>query len=86
MLLGVDLGEKTTGLATSDSSLATPFKTITHKTNAEALEKITKEIDDLGVNTVVVGFVEGKIKPFFENFVNKLQAQRPSIKTVVNLL
>lgn len=83
MILGIDLGQKTTGLAISESSLATPYKTITHKTNQEALIKIIAQIDQLEIDTVVLGFVEGKIKPFFENFAQKLRVEKPNIKVVL---
>ena len=83
MILGIDLGQKTTGLATSESTLATPYQTITHKTPQEALAKILAIVDQLSVDTIVLGFVEGKIKPFFENFARKLEEQRPKIKVVL---
>lgn len=83
MILGIDLGEKTTGLATSDSQLSTPYATITHKDQTEAMAKIAKVCDDLNVETVILGFVEGKIKPLFVNFANKLQAARPKLKIVL---
>ncbi len=83
MLLGVDLGKKTTGLAISESTLATPYKTITHKTEKEALTKIIAQIDELNIDTVILGFVEGKIKPFFVNFAKKLQVQKPKIKVIL---
>ena len=83
MILGIDLGQKTTGLATSESLLATPYSTITHKDQAEALAKITNVCDDLAADTVVIGFVEGKIKPLFENFAKNLQTTRPNLKIVL---
>lgn len=83
MLLGIDLGQKTTGLAISESTLATPYKTLIHKTEKEALTKIVAQIDELDASVVVLGFVEGKIKPFFENFAKKLQAQRPKTKVIL---
>ena len=83
MILGIDLGEKTTGLASSESLLATPYATITHKDQIEALAKVLNVCDDLGVDTIVLGFVEGKIKALFENFANKLKAARPDIKIIL---
>ena len=81
MILGVDLGEKTTGLATSDSLLASPYKTISHKNIEEAQKQVIRIIDQEKIDTVVVGFVEGKIKPMFTNFAKKLQDQK--IKRIV---
>ena len=85
MILGVDLGEKTTGLATSDSLLASPYKTISHKNIEEAQKQVIRIIDQEKIDTVVVGFVEGKIKPMFTNFAKKLQHTLPNIKVVQNL-
>lgn len=83
MILGIDLGEKTTGLATSDSKLSTPYTTITHKDQTEALVKIINVCDALRVDTVIIGFVEGKIKSMFENFAQKLRAERPDLKIML---
>lgn len=83
MILAIDLGEKTTGLAISDSSIATPYKTITHKNTEEALIKIKSVIEYENVDTVVLGFVEGKIKPMFEAFATNLQITMPNIKIVM---
>jgi len=83
MILAIDLGEKTTGLAISDSSIATPYKTITHKNTEEALAKIKPIIEDENVDTVVLGFVEGKIKSMFDAFATNLAQTMPSIKIVM---
>lgn len=83
MILGIDLGEKTTGLATSDSMISTPYATITHKNTTEALAKITNVIDDLSVDTIVLGFVEGKIKTMFDNFARNLKAVRPNVNIIM---
>ncbi|MDP2632496.1 MAG: Holliday junction resolvase RuvX [Candidatus Curtissbacteria bacterium] len=83
MILGIDLGEKTTGLAISESQLATPYATIVHKNQNEALAKITKVCNELGVDTVILGFVEGKIKSLFNSFAAKLQSIRPNLKIVL---
>ncbi len=83
MILGIDLGEKTTGLATADSQLATPYTTITHKSTAEALAKVINICDDLLIKMVVIGYVEGKIKPMFEKFAQQLRSARPNIKVIL---
>jgi putative Holliday junction resolvase len=83
MILGIDLGKKTTGIAISSGTYATPLKTINHKSQKEALEKITKIIDEEDINTVAIGFVEGKIKSVFENFAKNLKKQNPKIKVVL---
>jgi putative Holliday junction resolvase len=83
MILGVDLGQKTTGIAISESQLATPYKTITHKGKEEAVKKISSILDETGADKVVVGFVEGKIKKFFQDFANRLQAEKPACQIVL---
>lgn len=83
MILAIDLGEKTTGLAISESSLATPYKTITHKNQDEAVAKITAICQELGVDTLVLGFVEGKIKAMFDTFAVKIQNLLPNTKIIM---
>lgn len=83
MILGVDLGRKTTGLAISLGDLASPYKTITHKNTQEAITKIASLIDIENIQTVVIGFVEGKIKSIFLNFAGALQKLKPDLKIVL---
>ena len=83
MFLGIDLGKKTTGLAISAGQLASPYATIIHKNIAEAISSMIQIIELEGIDTVVIGFVEGKIKSFFENFAKKLKKQKPDIKIVM---
>ena len=83
MILGVDLGEKTTGLAISQGELASPLKTITHKNQKQALIKILALCGELDIDQAVIGYVEGKIKPMFETFAKKLQIARPGLSVVL---
>lgn len=83
MILAIDLGEKTTGLAISDSAIATPYKTISHKTIDGALSSIIRIIEEEKIDTVVLGFVEGKIKPMFGSFATNLQSLQPNLKIVM---
>ena len=83
MILGIDLGKKTTGIAISEGQLATPYKTITHKSQKEAVLKIVELCDELEVEKLVVGFVEGKIKSYFENFAKEFKKARPAIEVVM---
>ena len=83
MILGIDLGKKTTGIAISEGQLATPYKTITHKSQKEAVLKIAELCDELGVNKLVVGYVEGKIKSYFDNFVRNFKKEKPKIEVVM---
>ena len=83
MILAIDLGQKTTGLAISEGQLSTPYATIKHQSPKEALAKISQICDELKVDKVVVGFVEGKIRKIFENFVNNLRRTKPQIEVVL---
>lgn len=83
MILGIDLGKKTTGLAISNGELADPFKTITHKNLAESVDKISKITVDEKIDKVIVGFVEGKIKPYFQMFAQKLKEKNPNLEIIL---
>lgn len=83
MILGVDLGGKTTGLAISEGHFASPYKTIKHKSTKEAVSKIVNICDDLKAERLVVGFVEGKIKSYFQNFVKSFKKERPQIEVIL---
>lgn len=83
MFLGIDLGEKTTGLAISSGEIASPYKTITHK-NLNQIQSLIIQIIELEeVDTVVVGFVEGKIKKMFTKFSQSLQKAKPHLKVIL---
>ena len=82
MILGVDLGQKTTGIAVSEGQFASPHKTITHKSVGEAARKVNQICKELGADTVVIGIVEGKIRPMFESFAKLLKSQNSSLKTI----
>lgn len=83
MILGVDLGKKTTGLAISLGTIAQPLKTITHKTLAESVDKISKIAIDEKIEKVIVGYVEGKIKPYFQMFAQKLKEKNPDLEIIL---
>ncbi len=83
MILGIDLGQKTTGLAISQGQLASPYKTIKHKNINQAISSIVQIIELEGIDSVVIGFVEGKIKSFFEDFAKKLQKSKPDLKIIL---
>lgn len=83
MILGIDLGQKTTGLAISSGQLASPYATITHKNLDQAISSIIQIIELEGIDTVVIGFVEGKIKPMFEHFAQSLQKAKPNLKVIL---
>ena len=83
MILGIDLGQKTTGLAISEGNFASPYTTIKHQSIKEAVSKISEICDELGVKKLVVGFVEGKIKSFFQSFVKNFQRTNSEIEVVL---
>ncbi len=79
MILSVDLGQKTTGLAISGGTLVTPHSTISHQSFKEVVSKVAQICDRNEVDTVVVGYVEGKTKKYFEKFALFLKKQLPQI-------
>jgi len=83
MILGIDLGKKTTGLAISEGQLATPYLTIKHQSSKEMLSQIVGICDELKIQKVIIGFVEGKIKKFFEKFAKDLENKRPKLKVIL---
>ena len=83
MILGIDLGQKTTGIAISEGQLAAPYTTIKHKSIKEAVAKISQLCDDLEVKKLVVGFVEGKIKSYFQSFVKNFGNENPEIEVIL---
>lgn len=83
MILGIDLGEKTTGLAISDSNIATPYKTITHQNQKSAVSQVIAICSKEGIDTVVLGFVEGKIKKLFTDFESALKEIKPDLKVIL---
>lgn len=83
MILGIDLGQITTGLAISEGELASPYSTITHKSLTEAVSKIVAICDQNSIDKIVVGFVEGKDKNYFEKFANLLKHQLAKIEVVL---
>jgi putative Holliday junction resolvase len=82
-ILGVDLGQKTTGLAISQGTLATPYGTLKHQSAKQAVLKIAKICEGENIQKLVVGYVEGKIKSYFQSFVKNFKAQRPQIEVIL---
>lgn len=83
MFLGIDLGEKTTGLAISEGLIASPYKTIFHKNSKSALKSIISIIYRENIDAVVIGYVEGKINKLFTNFAQNLKVQRPNLEIIM---
>lgn len=57
-LMGLDIGEKTIGVAVSNSgcTLASPLKTVTYKKITGALPELKKIKEDYGVQSLVIGY------------------------------
>ena len=83
MIVRIDLGQKTTGLAISQGNFASPYSTIKHQSIKEAVEKIIKICNQLQAEKVVVGFVEGKIKSYFQSFVKNFGNENPEIEVIL---
>ena len=82
MILGIDLGQRTTGIAISEGQLASPYTTIRHKSLKEAVQKVSKICNELDADTVIIGVVEGKIRTMFENFARQLITHHSSLITI----
>lgn len=83
MILGVDLGQRKTGIAISSGHFASPYITITHKSLKEAAEKISQISFKESVTKVIVGYVEGKTKSQFENFAKDLKNKLPDLEVIL---
>ena len=83
MILGIDLGQKTTGLSISEGRFATPYKTITHKSQKEALSKILEICREESIDKIVLGYVQGKIGKLFENFAKEFRKVKPNVEVVM---
>lgn len=82
MIVGIDLGQKTTGIAISEGILASPYATITHNSILDAAAKIAQICDQLEANKVILGFVQGKIRSQFENFERGLKRLKPNLEII----
>lgn len=83
MYLGIDLGKKTTGLAISSGELASSYKTITHNSTKDAIDKVSKICQEESIDKIIIGYVEGKIKNYFEKFAQQLKQRNPQLEVVL---
>lgn len=83
MLLGIDLGEKKTGIAISEGQLASIHSTVTHDSLSEAVSKIISICNLNSIDIIVLGFVEGSNKNYFEKFASILKHKLPNINVVM---
>ncbi len=59
--LGVDYGERKTGLAVSEGKLAEPLMVVRHEKVGELVEKLIILVREEGIEKIVVGVSEGKM-------------------------
>lgn len=71
--LGVDFGLKRVGLATSEGSLASPFKTIEVRNFKDALSQVEEIVKKEKFDKIVVGLPEGKMGQTILGFINALK-------------
>lgn len=71
--LGVDFGLKRVGLATSEGSLASPFKILDVKSINEAIEKVSQVINGESFEQIIVGQPEGQIGSSVKKFIKGLK-------------
>lgn len=71
--LGIDFGLKRVGLATSEGTLAYPFKTLEVKNFKDAVEQVKKLVEVEGFESIVVGLPEGKMGQTVLGFIKSLK-------------
>ncbi len=74
-ILGVDYGRSKIGLAISEGKLAEPYKVIRVNNFADAVEKVFRVINQLGVTKLVVGISEGEMGKEQIRFAKELGAE-----------
>lgn len=70
--LGIDFGLKRLGLATSEGSIASPYKVLEVKGLKDAVLKVEQVIKE-GFDQVVVGLPEGKMGQTVKGFIRQLK-------------
>ena len=73
--LCVDFGLKRIGLATSEGELASPLKVLTVSSLFDAVDKIIREIREIGADKVIVGMPEGNTGKAAQRFVKSLKKE-----------
>jgi putative transcription antitermination factor YqgF len=68
--LGIDYGLAHIGLATSESTLATPLESL--KNNENLLSNLSRIIKEEGITKIVCGIPEGKLVDEIKRFAAKL--------------
>lgn len=73
-ILGIDYGRSKIGLATSEESLASPWKVVRVKNFEDAVSKVNAAFTESGADTMVVGVSEGEMGTESLEFAKKLRA------------
>ncbi|ATZ17553.1 Holliday junction DNA helicase [Williamsoniiplasma luminosum] len=87
-ILGLDVGSKTIGLATSNGQIASPYKTIRFEEYNfdEGLEQLSQEIEQYHPDVIVVGYprnMDGSIgsrAEMVDYFIEGILAYNPSFQ------
>lgn len=79
--LGVDFGLRRIGLATSEGTLASPWQILEVKGFSDAVEKVSKIIQEGGFEKIVVGLPEGKMGENVAGFVAALKKKGVEVET-----
>ena len=78
-----DIYDGRNGIYTERSTNILLNRSFINSSQKEAVLKIAELCDELGVNKLVVGYVEGKIKSYFDNFVRNFKKEKPKIEVVM---
>ena len=81
--LAIDLGRAKTGIAYSEGEIATPLSTIRHTTSAQLLKKLETIVKQMGIETIVVGYVEGNNTNMYKNFARLVKETLPHLTVVL---
>lgn len=71
--LGIDFGLKKIGLAVSEGELAAPLKIIEVRSLVDAVDKIVREMGEIGADKIIIGMPEGKTGEAVKKLVNVLK-------------
>ncbi|OGE16487.1 hypothetical protein A3F00_01675 [Candidatus Daviesbacteria bacterium RIFCSPHIGHO2_12_FULL_37_11] len=79
--LGVDFGLKRIGLAISAGEFASLYKVISVSSLSDAIDKIIREIREIGVDKVIVGMPEGETGKAAKRLINGLKKEGFNVET-----
>ena len=79
--MGVDFGLKRIGLAISAGEFASLYKVISVSSLSDAIDKIIREIREIGVDKVIVGMPEGETGKAAKRLINGLKKEGFNVET-----